>query len=73
MSDGKSDGQEFELSGPDWATLGSSFVKLDYGIWQGFWLGITFTPLAGDEPNWFRRVMTSWAFGVKWKKVKPDA
>lgn len=59
-----------------WPATGDTFLSvssLKYGKWKGKWLGITFTPLAGDEPNWFRRVMTSWAFGVKWKKVKPDA
>ena len=39
------------------------------GKWRGGWLGITFTPHIGEEPNWLRRKLTSWAFGVIWKRV----
>lgn len=42
--------------------------KPEYGKWEGSWYPFTWRTFPNEEPNWLRRVMTSWMFGVKWKK-----
>ncbi len=49
------------------------FNNLEYSEWKcqlfgGGELGMTWTPLKGDEPNWFWRWMQYLCFGNRWIK-----
>ena len=52
---------------------GITFRKTEYSEWKCLMFGSTdfiFTPLKGDEPNWFWRCTQHLILGHKWIKEK---
>lgn len=58
----------------DWDPTGKigQFVEFQtpkQSDWQAFLLDdVRYTPTAGNEPNWFHRLMHRWLLGIKWEK-----